>query len=324
MSHVAHMDVSCRKYKWVMSHMKLRHVAHMNVSCHTYMCVLRYFSEGSRAAYESVMSHIWMEHVAHIFLSHVTRHTCVLVYFDERSRAAHEWAVLHKCMKHVARSNNSCRTYEWVMSYIYMCVLRYFGERSRVVYKWVMSHIWMKHVAHMNQSCCKYKWVTSHIYMCVLWREVMCSALTSHVTHMDKSCRKYECVVSCIHMCVLSDFGVKSRAVYEWAISHIWMSHVIHMYACALVLCREVTCSIWMRYVARVNESCHTFVCVCSGILERGHGQAVPDASPSGAVMCVTLLVLYLSATVFQKQCSCLYCWYCDVCHAPGTLHGCN
>ena len=30
-------------------------------------------------------------------------------------------------------------------------------------YEWVMSHIWMSHVTHMNESCHTYEWVMSHI-----------------------------------------------------------------------------------------------------------------------------------------------------------------
>ena len=179
----------------------------------------------------------------------------------------------------------------------------------------------------MNQSCCKYKWVTSHIYMCVLWREVMCSALTSHVTHMNKSCRKYECVVSCIHMCVLSDFGVKSRAVYEWAISHIWMSHVTHMYAYALVLCREVTCSIWTSHVARINELCHTYICVCSSTLVRGHVQYMNEVCRMCqwvmSYICMHVLRYFgersRAGGARREPLRC-----CDVCYAPGTLNVCN
>jgi len=49
MSHVAHMNESCRTYEWVMSPIRMSHVAHMNESCRTYETCRRY---------EWVMSHI--------------------------------------------------------------------------------------------------------------------------------------------------------------------------------------------------------------------------------------------------------------------------
>ena len=36
MRHVTHMNESCHKYEWVMSHIWMSHVTHMNESCHTY------------------------------------------------------------------------------------------------------------------------------------------------------------------------------------------------------------------------------------------------------------------------------------------------
>ena len=48
MSHVAHMNESCRTYEWVMSHIRMSHVEHMNESCRTY---------------EWLISHIWKSHV---------------------------------------------------------------------------------------------------------------------------------------------------------------------------------------------------------------------------------------------------------------------
>ena len=65
---------------------------------------------------------------------------------------------------HVTHRNESCHTYGWVM-----------------------SHIWMSHVTHMNESCHTYEWVRSHIWM-------------SHVTHMNESGHTYERVMSCMWM----------------------------------------------------------------------------------------------------------------------------
>jgi len=47
-------------------------------------------------------------------------------------------------MSHVTHMNESCHTYEWVM-----------------------SHIWMSHVTHMNESCHIYEWVMSQHNSCI-------------------------------------------------------------------------------------------------------------------------------------------------------------
>jgi len=54
-------------------------------------------------------------------------------------------------------------------------------------YGWVMSHIWMSHVTHVNDSYHTYGWVISHMCM-------------DHVTHMDGLCHKYEWIKS--HTCL--------------------------------------------------------------------------------------------------------------------------
>ena len=74
--------------------------------------------------------------------------------------------------------NESCCTYEWVMSHILMSHVTHMNE-SCCTYEWIMSHIWMSHVAHMNESYHTYERVMSHTWM-------------SHVTHKDESCHTYE------------------------------------------------------------------------------------------------------------------------------------
>ena len=43
-------------------------------------------------------------------------------------------------MSHVTHMNESCHTYEWVVSHIF----------------------WMSHVTHMNESCHTYEWVMGY------------------------------------------------------------------------------------------------------------------------------------------------------------------
>jgi len=72
--------------------------------------------------------------------------------------------------------NESCHTYEWVMSHVESSQVAHINE-SRNKYEWVMSHIWMSHVTHMNESCHTYEWVMSHI-----WKR--------RGAHSIESCRK--------------------------------------------------------------------------------------------------------------------------------------
>ena len=65
------------------------------------------------------------------------------------------WLQCHSCVwvSHVTHMNESCHTYEWVMSHIWM---------SPVIVMNDISHIWMSHVSHMNESCHTYEWHYSH------------------------------------------------------------------------------------------------------------------------------------------------------------------
>jgi len=93
----------------------------------------------------------------------------------------------HIWMSHVTRMNESCHTFEWVMS----------------IYECVMSHVWMSHVTRMNESRHTYEWVTSHIRMSHV-AHIRISHVThismSHVTHMNDSRHTNERVMSYMRM----------------------------------------------------------------------------------------------------------------------------
>ena len=56
----------------------------------------------------------------------------------------------HIWMSRVTHMNQSCHTYESVMSR---------------TYDWVVSNIWMSYVTYMNEPCHTYEWVMSHTWM---------------------------------------------------------------------------------------------------------------------------------------------------------------
>ena len=160
-------------------------------------------------------------------------------------------------MSHVSLMNESCLTYEWVMSHVWMShvthewVTSHMNE-SRHTYEWVMSHIWKSHVTHMNESRHTCECVMSHIWM-------------SHVTHVNESCHTYDRVSTlfvcefawcdiphsdmcvCIQLCV----GVY-RCVYVYAGIAVWvratLAHMslllrIHVFSTRIDIYHDSVCS---------------------------------------------------------------------------------
>jgi len=73
-------------------------------------------------------------------------------------------------MSQVTHMDESCHTYGWVMSHIWMSHVTHMDESCHT-YRWVKSHIWMSHVTRIDESCHIYGWVMSHIWMsCVTYR----------------------------------------------------------------------------------------------------------------------------------------------------------
>jgi len=174
--------------------------------------------------------------------------------------------------------NDSCRTFEWVMSRIWlsrvaqmhkscrMCgvasvsridkIIGLFFKRAlqkrrsfaKETYNFIdptdCSHpIWTSHVAEMDESCRIHEWVMLHIW-------------TNHVAYVNESCRTYDWGVS--HRCVSHVAYINELCCIDrWIMSHIWMSHVAHM----TELCHKyewVLSHIRMSHVAHMNESCRT------------------------------------------------------------------
>ena len=71
----------------------------------------------------------------------------------------------HVQMRHITHMNESCHTYECVM-----------------------SQIWMSHINHMNESCNTYKCVMSQIWMSHMWALESHSHLHTFPAHMNESC----------------------------------------------------------------------------------------------------------------------------------------
>jgi len=91
-------------------------------------------------------------------------------------------------------------------------------------YKWVMSLIWLSHVPRTNESCHSYDWVTSRVRM-------------SHVTHTNRPHpwpvptrpvgNESRHIFERVRMSHVPRTNT-SRHTCEWATIYVWVSHVTH------------------------------------------------------------------------------------------------
>jgi len=169
MSHVTHMNESCRTYEWVMSHIWMSHVAHICMSHVTHM-------NESCHSYGRVMSHIWMSHVAHM---NESRHTSA-------------WVIRYVEMSHVTHMDESCHickslhTYEYESSHIWMIC----EDLTWLIHMCDMTHSYVQHdscirltlssqIIHMCED--SYSYVRHDSFMCATWLIHMCDM--THVWH---------------------------------------------------------------------------------------------------------------------------------------------
>ena len=198
-------------------------------------------------------------------------------WHDSFIRATHTW-LIHMCVTHTwlihmrkaakTMANSAAATllirmcgmtHPRVWHDVFICVAwRIEYVESCYIYEWAMSHIWMSRVTHMNESCHIYEWAKSHIWM-------------SHATYVNEPCRTYEwvmphiwmshphvwhdssiCVTWRIHMCDMTHS-------YVWHDSFICVTWLIHRWEAAKTRPPCSHCLVCMRYVTRMNASCHTY-----------------------------------------------------------------
>jgi len=123
-------------------------------------------------------------------------------------------------------------------------------DESCHTYEWVMSHIWMSHVTHMNESCHTYESFLDHIIHIrsqhsYLWHDpwfwpwlivqitsfiwwVMSHIWMSHVTHNNTSCHTYESFIDhIIHICDMTHDSGHERLIILIMNNH--SDHIIRM-----------------------------------------------------------------------------------------------
>jgi len=147
----------------------------------------------------------------------------------------YEWVISHIWMGHVTHINDSSHTYEWVTFQLW---IRFSATLLPPIHdRWVTLHIWMGHVTHMSVSCRTYEWITSHTYMSHITRTNE-SRLNCGCTFQPPSSRQY--------------MTGESRHTHAWVTSHIWMSHVKHSNVSRHTH-KWVMSHIWMSHVSPVD-----------------------------------------------------------------------
>jgi len=108
MSHVTHMNESCRTHEWVMSHTWMSHFPMYECFIwHTCKVLLTYQWVMSH----SHVTHIGMSHVTHIWMSHVT-HIRVSHFIHKRVMShKHEWVKSHTWGMCCTRISETLTTY---------------------------------------------------------------------------------------------------------------------------------------------------------------------------------------------------------------------
>jgi len=178
--------------------------------------------------------------------------------------------------------NESCRTYEWVMSHISTSHVTRINQSHRT-YEQAMLHTWMRHNVRTNTSWHKsrhsHEWVISHLCMSHVTylgtRGAMWHICLSHVAHMNEPCHTHAWVTSQVCLSHVANMNETHRT-YEGVKSHTgkpahmnqsfhtprsprgpWDFPATHM---------NESCHTWMNHVAHTNESRHT------------HGWVMPHA----------------------------------------------
>ena len=139
-------------------------------------------------------------------------------------------------MSHVTHMNESCHTYEWVM-----------------------SHIWMSHVTHMNESCHTLRQtkevLTLHAhtikrqgaFTCVTW--LIYKRDMSRVDKIDRVCvmRVCVCVCVCVRVCVRMCVRMCVR-----------VRVCVHVCECICVCVRARVC-VRVQHTQHIHACIHTF-----------------------------------------------------------------
>ena len=146
-------------------------------------------------------------------------------------------------MGHVTHRNESCHTYEWILSHMW--------NESCHTYDKIMTHVW-------NESCHMYDRVMTH-----MWNE-SCHTYARVMTHVWSEVTSYTEANASIAKCVTSRIN-EARHMWIGHVAYEWvMSHMIRL------------CQIRIRYVIRQSECkqcqmCHVTYEWCTLPINESH-----------------------------------------------------
>jgi len=204
--------------------------------------------------------------------------------------------------------NESCHTYERVMSHTWTRRVTYMSEScdkwmSRVTHlnescfahAWVISHVWMSHVTHINSG---YAIRPSHlgsrgVLHCVAVCVAPCCTVLQCVLHRVALCCSVCCSVCCT---VLHRVAV--RRSHSIGLSYLGVFiHVFIAVRCILLRCVaqcvvcSVYCSICCNACCSVLQPCHQVITSGSGerVVHRKVSLQTPKTLQHAATRCNTL-----------------------------------
>jgi len=269
------MNESRQTYKSLMSHIWMRHFPRMNKSCHEWqqlMCkrqtaALPMTQLPDVHVHARVTSHIWMSQAPQTWMNYVP-------HMNE-SCPTYECVMSHVWMSHVPRMNSwhglvpgihvrACvtSTHERIRSQIHINRCMSHMNESCPTYDWVLSHTWMSHVPHMNQVPHTYKsmhitCVSVYISKCIWTYTQTCMNIFSNIY-------AYTSKYPWIHI------QISMNMYLVWAYRHVYICETsiyehkyrnIHMWECACLSAGARPLSIYIYvYHANIYERIHMYI----------------------------------------------------------------
>ena len=234
---------SCDTYKHVMSHIRISHVTHMNESCRPYEWIpVSHVTDAHRHHHATLrMRHVTYTYESKWVMSQIP-FAIIMQHYDSVSQY------------HVTHMNESCHTYERVMSHIWM--IDFIGvpchhhttlrmshvthmNESCHTYEYVMSHIWMRHVAHTYES----KWVMSQVPFAIIMQHY--EAQSPHIFNFHPRSCVLPSAQNCAHFfrngpaILKPDDGTQGNVTYlyicVWVNIYDCMRTYLYVYLCMCV-----------------------------------------------------------------------------------------
>ena len=194
---------------------------YMYSACSRHMCM-------TKVTNESYHADLWV--ISHLRMSRAQRHVRVthvwvmtpISWHTPMSHVTHQWVMSHTNKSCHARINASCYTDHWVTySAMYAIIITASLYECCQTHGRVISHAWMSHVMRINRSCYTHRWVMYSVMFTIVITASLCMSVATPMN--------------------------KSRHTHEWAMSHLYTSHVHTR----------------MSHVTLINESCHTNKWMC-------------------------------------------------------------